>query len=117
MPRKPVSMIITSAIFICAIAWTTGALANAYAVYATYKKITINQDACLERSVTVLGNSGFTGMIRGTAGTNTTTVGSVGDYTALVRCAAGDPEIAMFVVTGPDANTSSSYVTAIANAF
>jgi hypothetical protein len=112
--RKRVSLI-TGMVLIGAIAWATAALAANPYVFTAWKKITISQTACLQHATAVLTSNGYTGIIPGTS--TDTVLGNIGDFTGLIRCAAGDPGVVFFVVAGPDQPVVVNYSTVIWSAF
>ena len=113
MSRICVSMI-TGIIFIGLSAGTTAVLAAAPSVFTAWKKITLSQDECMQQATAVLSRNGYANLKLGIKGNNTI-LGGLGDYTGLVRCAAGDPGLVIIVVAGPSENTALDYLTALYN--
>jgi hypothetical protein len=113
MSYKPVSLL-TGIVFVGATAWATAALAAPW-VFTAWKKTALNQTECVRRGTALLNSNGYSNVKSGINGSNTV-VGGIGDYTGLVRCAAGDLGVVFFVVAGPT-NLVSNYLTNLYDGF
>ena len=66
------------------------------AVATRWQEASMTQDECLKRAEDAIGRTGFEKLER----TGQSRYGSVGDYTAAVRCVTGHG-IVFFIVSGP----------------
>ena len=81
---------------------------------SAWSSITIDQDECVRRGEAAVRGNSFTTRFE-TLG-NSSIYGELGDYTALLRCAA-DKGMAYVVIAGPIGKEASRYMNAIRDSF